>query len=151
MKFFNKLKKETVKDVLPNEERSTNVSLNDTLDYFGEHGAVGKSIVDNQRQVVNGLGERIGSISSLDFDMEMNKELIRSTAMNKYGTSQQDLSLMDTTWFPRIKNKIRRKNNKMDDDSSDNESVISYGSVGSANNVLVLARSYFLARWSQVF
>lgn len=129
MKFFSKLRKDTNGD--DSTSGGTSISINDSLDYFSQHGQLGKMIVANQRQVVNSMGDRIQSLSSLDIDLEMNKEMIKETALLKYGTSEQDLSLMDTAWFPRFKNKLRNKKGKTrnDVDEGDNESIISYGSV----------------------
>lgn len=131
--FINKLRKDStaaISETQKNNRKSVAENLDSSLDYFSHQGALTRTIVNEQRRIIHSMGERVNSVSSLDFDAEMNKDLIRDFALTKYGTTDQDLSLTSTTWFPRVRNKTRYANRTMDDIADDdNESVNSDDSV----------------------
>ena len=114
MRFFRNRKEQSSTDL----KKNNGFDLNDCLDYFSKLDKVSNKIIEQERQVLNGINS---DLTSHEVDAVLNKSLIWERALEKYD-SVEDFNLMNAEWFPRLRTyKTRDK---------ETESIISNDSVG---------------------
>ena len=107
----------------PKEQSSTDLKknngfdLNDCLDYFSKLDKVSNKIIEQERQVLNGINS---DLTSHEVDAVLNKSLIWERALEKYD-SVEDFNLINAEWFPRLRTYKTR--DKETESISSNDSV----------------------------
>ena len=127
MRFFRNRKEQSSTD----SKKNDGFDLNDCLDYFSKLDKVSNKIIEQERQVLNGINN---DLSSHEVDAVLNKSLIWEHALEKYD-SVEDFNLINAEWFPRLRTyKISDK---------ETESISSNESVGEIRVQIIFLLSFF--------
>ena len=113
MRFFRNRKEQSSTDL----KKNNGFDLNDCLDYFSKLDKVSNKIIEQERQVLNGINS---DLTSHEVDAVLNKSLIWERALEKYD-SVEDFNLMNAEWFPRLRTYKTR--DKETESISSNDSV----------------------------
>ena len=113
MRFFRNRKEQSSTDL----KKNNGFDLNDCLDYFSKLDKVSNKIIEQERQVLNGIN---GDLTSHEVDAVLNKSLIWERALEKYD-SVEDFNLINAEWFPRLRTYKTR--DKETESISSNDSV----------------------------
>ena len=113
MRFFRNRKEQSSTDL----KKNNGFDLNDCLDYFSKLDKVSKKIIEQERQVLNGINS---DLTSHEVDAVLNKSLIWERALEKYD-SVEDFNLINAEWFPRLRTYKTR--DKETESISSNDSV----------------------------
>ena len=113
MRFFRNRKEQSSTDL----KKNNGFDLNDCLDYFSKLDKVSNKIIEQERQVLNGINS---DLTSHEVDAVLNKSLIWERALEKYD-SVEDFNLMNAEWFPRLRTYNTR--DKETESISSNDSV----------------------------
>ena len=98
-------------------KKNNGFDLNDCLDYFSKLDKVSNKIIEQERQVLNGINS---DLTSHEVDAVLNKSLIWERALEKYD-SVEDFNLINAEWFPRLRTYKTR--DKETESISSNDSV----------------------------
>ena len=113
MRFFRNRKEQSSTDL----KKNNGFDLNDCLDYFSKLDKVCNKIIEQERQVLNGIDS---DLTSHEVDAVLNKSLIWERAFEKYD-SVEDFNLINADWFPRLRTYKTR--DKETESISSNDSV----------------------------
>ena len=113
MRFFRNRKEQSYTDL----KKNNGFDLNDCLDYFSKLDKVSNKIIEQERQVLNGINS---DLTSHEVDAVLNKSLIWERALEKYD-SVEDFNLINAEWFPRLRTYKTR--DKETESISSNDSV----------------------------
>ena len=113
MRFFRNRKEQSSTDL----KKNNGFDLNDCLDYFSKLDKVSNKIIEQERQVLNGINS---DLTSHEVDAVLNKSLIWERALEKYD-SVEDFNLINAEWFPRLRTYKTR--DKETESISSNDSV----------------------------
>ena len=113
MRFFRNRKEQSSTDL----KKNNGFDLNDCLDYFSKLDKVCNKIIEQERQVLNGIDS---DLTSHEVDAVLNKSLILERAFEKYD-SVEDFNLINAEWFPRLRTYKTR--DKETESISSNDSV----------------------------
>ena len=113
MRFFRNRKEQSSTDL----KKNNGFDLNDCLDYFSKLDKVCNKIIEQERQVLNGIDS---DLTSHEVDAVLNKSLIWERAFEKYD-SVEDFNLINAEWFPRLRTYKTR--DKETESISSNDSV----------------------------